>query len=92
MGVASWRAGSSLPLRYQNGLSGRERRLIKPPRDDLYDLAVNAIGGRDAEKVHLPRGLTGSFETGARGCAERQAETQYPPPHSSLGDGSPRRD
>ena len=32
MGVASWRAGSSLPLRYRNGLSGRERRLIKPPR------------------------------------------------------------
>ena len=32
MGVASWRAGCSLPLRYRNGLSGRERRLIKPPR------------------------------------------------------------
>jgi hypothetical protein len=31
MGVASWRAGSSLPLRYGNDLSGRERRLIKPP-------------------------------------------------------------
>ena len=24
----------------------------------------------------------------ARGCAERQAETQHPLPHSSLGDGS----
>ena len=23
----------------------------------------NAIGGRDGEKVHLPRGLAGSFET-----------------------------
>jgi hypothetical protein len=65
MGVASWRAGSSLPLRYQNGLSGRERRLIEGLHVlyPLYDLAVNAIGGRDGEKVHLPRGLAGSFET-----------------------------
>jgi hypothetical protein len=47
-----------------HGLSGRERRLIKPPRPVLYDLTVNAIGGRDGEKVHLPRGLAGrSFET-----------------------------
>jgi hypothetical protein len=30
---------------------------------DLYDLAVSAIGGRDGEQVHLPRGLAGSFET-----------------------------
>jgi hypothetical protein len=28
-----------------------------------YDLAVNAIGGREGEQVHLPRGLAGSFET-----------------------------
>ena len=43
----------------------RERRLIKPPLDlyDLAILAVNAIGGRDGEQVHLPRGLAGSFET-----------------------------
>ena len=32
MGIASWRTGSSLSLRHRNGLSGRERRLIKPPR------------------------------------------------------------
>ena len=35
----------------------RERRLIKPPLDlyDLAILAVNAIGGRDGEQVHLAR-------------------------------------
>ena len=68
MGVASWRVGSSLPLRYRNGLSGRERRLINKASFvlDLYDLAINAIGGRDGEQVHLPRGLAGSFETRPR--------------------------
>ena len=51
-------------MRYRNGLSGRERRLIKLPVLDLYELAVNAIDGRDGEHAHLPRGLAGSFETG----------------------------
>jgi hypothetical protein len=66
MGVASWRAGSSLPLRYRNGLSGRERREADKASSTCMRLAVNAIDGRDGEQVHLPllpRGLAGSFET-----------------------------
>ena len=48
----------------------RERRLIKPPLDlyDLAILAVNAIGGRDGEQVHLARSLAGSLFVTARRC------------------------
>ena len=46
---------STHPLQYTT--------LYSTPQLDLYDLAVNAIDGRDGEQVHLPRGLAGSFET-----------------------------
>ena len=53
---------------------------------DLYDLAVNAIDGRDGEQVRLPRSLAGSFETAQMDqlhtCVKSTSGGLAPPPRS----------
>ena len=73
MGVASWRAGSSLPLRYQNGLSGRERRLIFASSTCMTLLSTLSMEGMVSRSI-CPAGLRGALRS-------------FSPPAKMLGQG-----
>jgi hypothetical protein len=60
MGVASWRAGSSLPLRYRNGLSGRERRADKASSTCMTLLSTPSAEGTVSRFI-CPAALRGAL-------------------------------
>ena len=61
MGVASWRAGCSLPLRYRNGLSGRERRLINKASSTYMTLLSTPSAEGTVSRSICPAALRGAL-------------------------------